>query len=100
MGGSVMAIYVLLSRIAPDATADAGSFRQIADKVKKTIQKECPEVEWKSSYVTFGRFDVIDVFEAPSEREAQRVAMIIRRFGKATTETMQAIPWDEFLSQM
>ena len=95
-----MATYVLLSRIAPDATADAGSFRQIADKVKKTIQKECPEVVWKSSHVTFGRFDVIDIFEAGTEREAQRVAMIIRKLGKSSTETMQAIPWDEFLSNM
>lgn len=95
-----MATYVLLSRMAPDATSDAASFRQMADKVKQTIRKDCPEVSWKDSYVTFGRFDVVDVFEAPSERDAQKVAMIIRRLAKTNTETMQAIPWKDFLSNL
>lgn len=95
-----MATYVLLSRMSPDVTADTGSFRQIADKVKQAIRKECPEVSWKDSYVTFGRFDAVDVFEAPNERDAQKVAMIIRRLGKTTTETMQAIPWKDFLSDL
>ena len=95
-----MATYVLLSRMSPDVTTDAGSFRQMADKVKQTIRKECPEVTWKDSYVTFGRFDVVDVFEAPHERDAQKVAMIIRRLAKTNTETMQAIPWQEFLSNL
>ncbi len=50
---------------------------------------------WKDSYVLFGRFDVLDVFEAPNETEAQKVAMIIRRYAKSNTETMQAVPWKE-----
>jgi uncharacterized protein with GYD domain len=86
--------------MAPEVTADANAFRQIADKVKQAIRKECPEVVWKDSYVVFGRFDAVDVFEAPDETEAQKVAMIIRRFAKSNTETMQAVPWKEFLANL
>jgi len=95
-----MATYVLLSRIEPEVTGDADSFRRIADTVKQTIRKECPGVTWKDSYVTFGRFDVVDIFEAPDETTAQRVAMIIRRHGHTKTETMLAIPWKEFLANL
>ena len=99
-GGSVMATYVPLSRMAPEVTADASSFRQIAEKVKQTIRKECPEVTWKDSFVVFGRFDTVDIFEAPNETDAQKVAMIIRGLAKSTTETMQAVPWKEFLANV
>jgi len=95
-----MPTYVLLSRIEPDLTGDAGSFRRIAETVRQTIRAECPEVTWKESFVTFGRFDVLDIFEAPNEVEAQKVALIIRRHARTQTETMQAMRWQDFLDNL
>ena len=95
-----MATYVLLSRIEPDVAGDAESFRRIAAKVKQAIRDECPKVTWKDSYVVFGRYDVVDIFEAPNAGEAQKVAMIIRRHARTNTVTMQAIPWEEFLGNL
>jgi uncharacterized protein with GYD domain len=95
-----MPTYVLLSRLEPDLSGDAGSFRRIAETVRQTIRTECPQVIWKESFVTFGRFDVLDIFEAPNEVEAQKVAMIIRRHARTQTETMQAMRWQDFLDNL
>jgi len=40
------------------------------------------------------------VIEAASAADAERAAMIIRSEAHATTETMHATPWDEFLKNL
>ena len=42
--------------------------------------------------------DYVDIFEAPDSDAATKVALLIRSFGHATTETWVATPWDRFLS--
>jgi len=48
------------------------------------------------SYATLGPYDFLDVFEAPDQATATKVALIIRSFGHATTETWSATPWEDF----
>nr|WP_293034569.1 GYD domain-containing protein [Paraburkholderia sp.] len=59
-----MATYVILSRLAPDAFTDPGELKQLAATVAEKIRAECPAVTWKDSYLTLGRFDVLDVVES------------------------------------
>jgi len=92
-----MATYIILSRISPDAFEDPRDFRKVADNVAKRIRKECKSIIWKASYATLGRFDVVDVVEADDPRDVERAAMIIRGLGHATTETLAATPWHDFL---
>jgi len=40
---------------------------------------------------------ITDIFEAPDSETATKVALIVRSFGHATTETWIATPWDRFL---
>ena len=47
-----------------------------------------------------GRFDVVDIVEADSPAEVAKAAMVIRTFGHATTETMHATPWKDFLASL
>jgi uncharacterized protein with GYD domain len=42
--------------------------------------------------------DYLDIFEEPDSDAATKVALLIRSFGNATTETWVATPWDRFLS--
>ncbi len=92
-----MAIYVILSRFSPQAFDDPKHFIQLAEQVSKKIEADCPDVEWKESYATLGRFDVIDIVESPDPKQIERVAMIIRALGHSTTETLLCTPWKEFL---
>lgn len=95
-----MATYVILSKLSHDAFRDPSEFRQIAEKVSQRIKADCPNVRWGASYAVMGRFDVVDVVEADSPTDVERAAMIIRAHGRATTETMLATPWKEFLGSL
>ncbi len=92
-----MPTYIILSRISPQAFSDPFEFKRIAATVAAKIKSQCPGVVWKESYSTMGQFDVIDIVEAESVDEVAKAAMIIRAYGHSTTETLAAIPWQEFL---
>jgi uncharacterized protein with GYD domain len=95
-----MATYVILSRLSPDAFRDPKDFKQLAANVSEKIRGQCPGVVWKSSYVTMGRFDVVDIVESDDPQQIERAAMIIRADGHSTTETLAATPWKQFLEML
>ena len=95
-----MATYIILSKISPQAFSDPYEFKKIAERVASKIKRECPDVEWKQSYSTMGRYDVIDIVESDNPEQIAKAAMIIRAYGHSTTETMTAFPWQEFLDMM
>jgi uncharacterized protein with GYD domain len=95
-----MSTYVILSRISSEAFRDPQDFPKLAEAVASKIKSECPGVDWKESYATTGRFDVVDIVEADDLGQVEKAAMIIRAYGHATTETMVATPWKEFLEML
>jgi uncharacterized protein with GYD domain len=95
-----MATFVILSRISPAAIDDPKDFKDLAKTVAERIKQQCPGVTWKDSFATLGRFDVVDIVEAADPKEVEKVAMIIRSYGHASTETLVATPWKEFLSTL
>jgi len=95
-----MATFVLLSKLSPEATAQPGAFNRAAEEVKQKITTEHPAVKWLSSYCVFGPYDLLDIFEAPNEEVAAKVALMIRTVGKASTETWLATPWERFLDMV
>lgn len=95
-----MALYVILSRINPEAFEDPRDFRKIAREVSSRIKKQCPDVRWRQSFATLGRYDVVDIVESDDPEQVTRAALIIRGYGKAVTETMPATPWDRFLESL
>jgi uncharacterized protein with GYD domain len=95
-----MATYVILSKIAEDAFRDPEDFGKVARTVADKIKDQCPNVTWKDSYAVTGRFDVVDIVDAPDVASIERAAMIIRAYGRASTETMLATPWRQFIDDL
>jgi len=95
-----MASYIILSRLSPQAFADPKEFKTIAQTVASKIKSDCPDVSWKQSLVVTGRFDVLDLVDAPTIASVEKAAMIIRAYGHATTETLVATPWDDFIKSL
>ena len=95
-----MGTYIILTRVSPQAFKDPKEFRQMAANVSEKIKSDCSEVVWKDSYVTMGRFDVVDIVESDDPKKVEKAAMIIRALGHSTTETMFATPWKEFLEMI
>lgn len=95
-----MTTYVILCRVSPDAFSDPDGFKQLAAKVSEKIKSECPDVTWKHSFATMGRFDVIDIIESDDPEQVEKAAMIIHAYGHSTTETLVATPWKDFLDML
>ena len=95
-----MAMYVILSKLSPEAFEDPKEFRKLADAVSSRIRKQCPGVTWKQSFATLGRFDVVDIVESKDPEQVARAALLIRGYGHATTETLPAKPWKVFLDSL
>jgi uncharacterized protein with GYD domain len=49
---------------------------------------------------TLGRFDVVDIVEGADPKEMEKERMLIRAHGHASTETLVATPWKEFLAAL
>ena len=96
-----MATYVILSRISPQAFDDPlRTSKPWPRMCREKIKRECPGVTWKDSFATLGRFAIVDIVEATDSKEVEKAAMIIRAYGHASTETLVATPWKEFLAAL
>ncbi len=61
---------------------------------KKLIEKVKKEgVKFLGIYYTLGRYDAVNIIEAPNEKAAMKVAMASG--GHITTETLVAVPAEE-----
>jgi uncharacterized protein with GYD domain len=91
-----MASYVMLTRLTPEALPKPENVVELNNKVTDRIKRECPNVKWIANYAVLGPYDYLDIFEAPDAETATKVALIVRSFGHATTETWVATQWDRF----
>ncbi len=91
-----MPIYVMLTKISPYAVRHPEKLIEIEQQAEKLIEENCPNVKWLMNLTIFGPYDYLDIFEAPNDEEAAKVATIIRSFGHATTETWPAMYWKDF----
>jgi uncharacterized protein with GYD domain len=95
-----MSLYIILSRVAPDAFQSPAEFKSVASEVDRRLREECPGVTIKESYSCLGRFDFVDIVEADDPKQVEKASMIIRSVGHSVTETMQATRWTDFLQSL
>jgi uncharacterized protein with GYD domain len=91
-----MPTFIMLTSLNPEAAKSAGELEELERNVMRQVRKECPDVEWLSSYAVLGPYDYLDVFRASDIETAARVSMLIRTFGHARTEIWGATEWDRF----
>jgi uncharacterized protein with GYD domain len=88
--------FVLLSKISP---RNSNEIRSLGDRVRefeRRLAERYPQVENLTSYALLGPYDFLHIFEAPDANAAARVALLAQTFGAGTTETLTAIPFEEF----
>jgi uncharacterized protein with GYD domain len=54
----------------------------------------------KAQWATLGRFDFVNIIEAPDEETMARVSMELGSRGTGRYETMPAIPVDDFIASL
>jgi uncharacterized protein with GYD domain len=91
-----MTTFVLLSKISLEGVKHVRSLAQMDQEFQKMLEERFPEVERIASYALLGAYDFLHVFEAPDAKVAAKVALLANTFGVSSTETLTAIPFEEF----
>lgn len=91
-----MATYVMLTKLSPEALMSPESVIELEREAESRIRSECPGVKWIANYAVLGPCDYLDIYDAPDVETATKVALLVRSFGHATTETWLATEWDRF----
>lgn len=91
-----MTTFVLLSKISLEGARHVQSLAKMDEEFQQQLEERFPEVERIASYALLGAYDFLHIFEAPDAKVAAKIALLANTFGVASTETLTAIPFDEF----
>lgn len=91
-----MATFVLLSKISVRSPGEVKALSVMDEEFERRLREECPEVRRIASYALLGEYDFLHIFEAPDAKSATKVALLANVFGHCTTQTLTAIPFEEF----
>ncbi|MDH5186665.1 MAG: GYD domain-containing protein [candidate division WOR-3 bacterium] len=92
-----MPTYILLTKLTPELTKKVKDRAQIGRAWLKQIKEKCPKVKFIAHYALLGPYDFLDIYEAPNEEDASKVAMISLASGAVQSESWTAIPYKRFL---
>jgi uncharacterized protein with GYD domain len=93
-----MPTFVLLSTLTPEGVQTIKNNPSRIREVNKEIEQLGASV--KAQWATLGRFDFVNVVEAPDETTIARVSLELGSRGTARYETLSAIPVDDFISAL
>jgi len=85
--------YVTLMRWTSQGVAGLPAWRERGEEGELIIQEAGGTLV--GVYVTLGRYDVVEIFEAPDDEVAVEIVMRLQRFGAEHTETLRAFTRDE-----
>jgi uncharacterized protein with GYD domain len=93
-----MPTFVLLSTLTPEGVQTIKNNPTRIREVNKEIEQLGATV--KAQWATLGRFDFVNVVEAPDETAMARVSLELGSRGTARYETLSAIPVEDFISAL
>jgi len=89
--------FVLMTKLSPETSQKVKDRADLGRAWLKQVKKHCPEVKFLAHYALLGPYDFLDVYEAPNEETASKVAMISLANGAFQAESWTAIPYKRFL---
>jgi uncharacterized protein with GYD domain len=93
-----MPTWILLTTLAPEGVQTIKNNPQRIREVNTEIEQLGASV--KAQWATLGRFDFVNVVEAPDEKTMARVSLELGSRGTAKYESLAAIPIDDFISAL
>jgi uncharacterized protein with GYD domain len=88
-----VAHYVTLMRWTTQGYVGLPKWRERVEEGERVIKEAGGKLV--GVYVTLGRYDVVEIFEAPDDTRAAEILMKLQRFGAEHTETLRAFTRDE-----
>ncbi len=93
-----MKTFIMMSTLSPEGVQTIKNNPSRIKEVNKEIEALGAKV--KDQWATLGRFDFINVIEAPDEKTIAKISLELGSRGTATYETLPAIPVEEFISSV
>ena len=93
-----MPTFVLLSTLSAEGVQTIKNNPQRIREVNKEIEQLGAAV--KAQWAVLGRFDFVNIVEAPDEVTMARVSLELGSRGTAHYESLAAIPIDDFISSL
>ena len=88
-----MKTFILMTKLAPEVASRMKDRESIGRAWLDQVKSKCPEVKFLTHYGLLGKYDFMDIYEAPDEEVAAKVAMISRSNGASDAESWVAIPY-------
>jgi uncharacterized protein with GYD domain len=85
--------YITLMRWTSQGIAGLPAWRERVEEGQRIIEDAGGSLV--GVYVTLGRYDVVEIFEAPDDELAVEILLKLQRFGAEHTETLRAFTRDE-----
>ena len=85
--------YISLMRWTTQGVAGLPAWRERVEEGQRTIEEAGGKLI--GVYVTLGRYDVVEIFEAPDDEVAIEILMKLNRYGAEHTETLRAFTREE-----
>jgi uncharacterized protein with GYD domain len=86
-------IYIALMRWTSQGIGGLPAWRERMEEGERAIAERGGSLI--GAYVTLGRFDVVEIFEAPDDETAYQCVVAAAHHGNVTTETLRAFTRDE-----
>ena len=93
-----MPTFVMLTTLTAEGVQTVKNNPSRIREVNKEIESLGASV--KAQWATLGRYDFVNVVEAPDEKTMARVSMELGSRGTARYESLAAIPIDEFIAAL
>jgi uncharacterized protein with GYD domain len=90
--------YIMLSTLTPEGVQTVKTNPSRIREVNREVEQLGATVT--AQWATLGRYDFINVVEAPDDRTMSRVSLELGSRGTARYETLVAFPIDEFIGTL
>lgn len=88
-----MPVYISLMKWTSQGLGGMPGWRERIEEGERMIEQRGGKL--LGAYVTLGRYDLVEVFEAPDDETAYQCIVAVARHGSVTTETLRAFTRDE-----
>ena len=93
-----MPTYIMLSTLTPEGVQTVKNNPQRIREVNNEVEQLGAKVT--AQWATLGRFDFVNIVEAPDETTMARVSLELGSRGTGRFETLSAIPIDDFIASL
>ncbi len=88
-----MPVYISLMKWTSQGLGGLPGWRDRMEEAERAIEERGGRL--LDMYVTFGRYDLVEIFEAPDDETAYQILIAVAKHGNVHTETLRGFDREE-----